>query len=358
MNEVCTRLLDGSHIDELKSYVVDLPSDLEEYYHQLTYSRINKTYRVAKGNGLSETAMVLSIYLFLTSHRTPRDTDWIYIWLIRESVRTGRGIAFHARFGMYKPTNQALSLDTGPRMDLKIAEYLAGCCRDIWEFTFWKIGGLMSLHVKHRTMHDFLRIQRMAQLIQDHVPKHFTASSFPANLHLAALNSMKNWKSCQGNGAFASAMKKAVPSSMIIAMFFGLDGPPGQVQEPGLVEGYEDMFLSLTPWQLENFDRLLPAIPWFLQRFAGCQRTDVTNTITMTIAHDLAILYLQVPPPGTHQKQDHHRIPTYPRRPTVPEEDGQHFPEARGNGGSTTYQTIYDPLWSDILSKLAMGGRD
>jgi hypothetical protein len=179
---VCRHISLGCPVSVLHSYVQKLPSELEQYFHNMIFERIHESL-------LSDTAMALSIAL-----REDRRTYVCHFALLCNYMDSGRSWLTDPGFVSNLPC-VTITPDELDKIIQKTFAFLRGCCRDLLDCPLrsasepgynWDDFINTAIELTHRTVFDYLHTPEMQVLLSEHTPNHFKDAHFLQNLDVAA----------------------------------------------------------------------------------------------------------------------------------------------------------------------------
>jgi hypothetical protein len=181
METVCRHVALGCPVSVLRSYVQKLPSELEQYFHNMIFERIHESL-------LSDTAMALSIAL-----REDRMARVCHFALLCNYMDSGQSWLTGPGFVSNLPC-VTITPDELDKIGKKITAFLRGCCRDLLDCPLpsasipvyeWYNFMEVSIEFTHRTVFDYLHTPEMQVLLSKHTPVHFKDAHFSYCLDVA-----------------------------------------------------------------------------------------------------------------------------------------------------------------------------
>ena len=201
LDPICERLANGQSVPEVMKHLDDIPSDVEEYYHNLVYNRIHSTYRKGK---TSECAMALKLVNVVSGNSCyPERQRFEVIWALLTSISAGNGLAFDSEFatqplttGTAMPLNwkayQAVSAFVDSRLkDLLVAHGDSNRSEGTVQYQHRVIYDCEgTVQYRHRVIYDFLSSEKMRSAVDAAVPEHFSTLHFGSQLSLLMARQM------------------------------------------------------------------------------------------------------------------------------------------------------------------------
>jgi hypothetical protein len=127
LDTICERLAGGQKVPEVMRCLVDLPEDVEDYYHDLVFTRVHSTYRKGK---VSECAIALKI---VDCFDTGINLEWQrfeVVWALQTTISAGSGIAHDAHF-FAKPPSARTGRPIGLKAYQAVCEFVRSRCKDL-----------------------------------------------------------------------------------------------------------------------------------------------------------------------------------------------------------------------------------
>lgn len=176
LDPIRERLAAGQTLATLSQHIEGLPQNVEDYYHQLVYSRIHSTYRA---DGRSECAMALKICV-----ESDDDQDrYLAMWMLQQSVDARNGVANDPEFASNFAYPDCAIADSKQAytfvldfVDSRCRDFFVMQHRDLSSFTNDKKGSTLAF--QHRVIFDFVTSARMRSEIDLHTPQHFRTPLF------------------------------------------------------------------------------------------------------------------------------------------------------------------------------------
>jgi hypothetical protein len=172
----------GCPVSVLHSYVQKLPSELEQYFHNMIFERIHESL-------LSDTAMALSIAL-----RDDHAASVRHFALLCNYMDSGQSWLIDPGFVSNLPC-VTITPDELHKIGQKTLAFLRGCCRDLLDCPLPPASisandpdDFMdtSIEFTHRTVFDYLHTPEMQVLLSKYTPVHFKDARFSNSLDVAA----------------------------------------------------------------------------------------------------------------------------------------------------------------------------
>jgi hypothetical protein len=127
LDTVSQRLADGQSPAGVVRYIIDLPRDLEKYYHDLVYTRIHSTYRTGK---VSECAMALKLVSCMLEHHRVEESRFQLVWALQRSIGTGIGVAHNPEF-FAEPSSSDASQPLNQTTYQSVSAFVQSRCKDL-----------------------------------------------------------------------------------------------------------------------------------------------------------------------------------------------------------------------------------
>jgi hypothetical protein len=178
LETVSRRVADGQSLAEVVGYIVDLPRDLEDYYHDLVYTRIHSTYRTGK---VSECAMALKIVTCVLDRYGFQESRFKLIWALQISISTGIGIAHDPEF-FAQPSSSEAPQALNQTTYQSVSAFVQSRCKDLMVTSMQGKKGHLSY--QHRVVHDFLFSERLQSSLDVALPEHFRRPQFTFHVGL------------------------------------------------------------------------------------------------------------------------------------------------------------------------------
>jgi hypothetical protein len=176
LDSIYERLTDGQSVTEVMQYIVDLPGDVEDYYHDLVYTRIHSTYRTGK---VSECAMALKILACVPDVPRAGYQRFELIRALQISINTRSGVAYDSEFFTKSPSPEtSRPLDQAAYQS--VCAFASSRCKDLMVTSKRHDQG--DLNYQHRVIYDFVLSKRLQSSLDAAVPEHFRRPNFSFQL--------------------------------------------------------------------------------------------------------------------------------------------------------------------------------
>jgi hypothetical protein len=177
VSALAERLRAGSNMEQLLQCLYALPKDLEDYFYDMIYQRIAKTWREG-----SETAAVLKLATLLQEpdsvkgQRVPLWGSFLYYWFISQS-NDFQNPDFAFDFQVKLLSNEDII-----QMLRHTQKFLNHCARDLLQIDNFKYVSHANIDFTHRSVYDFLITDRMQKLLDEHTLQNFWSKQFQSHL--------------------------------------------------------------------------------------------------------------------------------------------------------------------------------
>jgi hypothetical protein len=196
------RIEAGENSKQLLKCLEDFPSELEDYFRDSIYKRINETWH-------SATAQALKLALLISKNQEDLSSldgssylnSFLPFWLLHQKNEDGDYTIKEANFATSMDIKH-ITQDDIEEMIATTVKHINACCRDF--LCVLSLTAQIHGHSKgsprcesrmhdarveflHRTVYDFLHLDDMHKLLNRNVPAHFKGQTFLLNVAIACV---------------------------------------------------------------------------------------------------------------------------------------------------------------------------